>query len=89
MPAKFRDEVQAKLNDAFKEEIRQHGSIEIAYGKMVVNYSYRLLDLYSYELTPRLLRSRRRCTIPVETDVSCKLLLVSMMLFFIILVSLF
>ena len=66
----MRDDVEAELNTALREEICQHKSLEIAYGRMVVRFSYRLLDRCSYAMVPKLLRSGRRGVIPVETDVS-------------------
>ena len=62
------DEMESELNASFRQKIRED-SIEVAYGKMVVEFCYRLLDGYTYEWVLQLLRSRWRKTNPVETDV--------------------
>ena len=62
--------MEDELNDAFREEIREHGSIEVAYGRLISNKSYRLLDGREYGNEGKFIRNMPRGNgqTPEETD---------------------
>ena len=64
------NEIEKQLNDEFKLEIREHGDIEMAYGRLVNKHSYRVLDGRTYDKDMKLLRNIPRWSgeIPEETD---------------------
>ena len=70
IPKSRLNEFENELNAEFRDEIREHGSIETAYGRMVCKHSYRLLDGREYGNESKLLRSLPRWAGegPEETD---------------------
>ena len=60
IPKKRLDEHERLLNEAFRNEIREHGSIEIAYGRLVNSQPYRLLDSRVYDKDAKFLRHNPR-----------------------------
>ena len=68
IPITRRNALEKKLNDAFSKSIDQEQSQEEAYVNMVETYSYRLLDLFTYEKKPAPFRSNRCTSPPPETE---------------------
>ena len=56
------------LNKEFNKLIQENPDIELAYGTMVHNFSYRFLDMFTYSHKPKSIRSNRVASVPIETD---------------------
>ena len=65
-----RNEMLKELNEAYCEQIASK-SIRQTYLDMIKNFSYRLLALFTYSKTPKLVRKHlQSLDCPLETDVS-------------------
>ena len=57
------------MNEEYRNELQEHGSIEMAYGRMVARHSYMLLDGRTYDEEANLRKVPRWSgEVPEETD---------------------